>query len=218
MSDITSGYNMAKNIYLNPAFSDLCGFHEKEIKKALNVISKECGLKEKDTVEALDFMRVYYNGYKFAQDAKEFVYNPTLAIYFIEAFIGTCKYPREMLDPNLAADEAKLQYISQIPKGGQILLDLMKKDNSSVINKLATRFGIKEMLTDKSKDFVFMTSFLYYFGVLTIDEETEKGKLILRVPNMVTQSLYVERIQQMLLPEPADRDDGILAAEQLYSK
>jgi hypothetical protein len=37
MSDITSGYNIAKNIYLYPEFSDICGFTEKEIK---NVIKK----------------------------------------------------------------------------------------------------------------------------------------------------------------------------------
>ncbi len=63
-----------------------------------------------------------------------------------------------------------------------------------------------------------MSSFLYYFGVLTIDGETEVGELILRVPNLVTRGLYVERIQEMLLPDPLDRDDGVLAAEQLYAK
>ena len=218
MSDITSGYNIAENIYLNPVFNDLCGFHEKEIEKALKTISAECGLKEKDAADALDLMCVYYNGYKFAPDAKESVYNPTLAIYFIKAFLGTCKYPRKMLDSNLAADDAKLRYISQIPKGGQLLLDLMKKNHSLILSDLSDRFGIEQMLTDRSKDFVFMSSFLYYFGVLTIAGQTEEGKLILKVPNLVTQGLYVERIQQMLLPEPADRDDGVLAAEQLYTK
>ena len=218
MSDITSGYNIAKNMYLDPAFNDLCGFHENEIAKVLKTVSAECGLKEKEASDALDIMRVYYNGYKFAPNAEEPVYNPTLAIYFIEAFCKTCKYPRKMLDSNLAADEAKLQYISQIARGGQILLDLMKDDHSLIISDLSDRFGIQQMLTDKSKDFIFMTSFLYYFGVLTIDGQTEEGKLILRVPNLVTRGLYVERIQQMLLPEPADRDDGVFAAEQLYTK
>lgn len=218
MSDITSGYNIAENIYLNPAFNDLCGFHENEIEKALKTISAECGLKEKGASDALDIMRAYYNGYMFAPNVKEPVYNPTLAIYFMKAFSATCKYPRKMLDSNLAADEAKLQYISQIARGGQLLLDLMKEDHSLIISDLSDRFGIQQMLTDKSKDFIFMTSFLYYFGVLTIDGQTEEGKLILRVPNLVTRGLYVERIQQMLLPEPADRDDGVFAAEQLYTK
>ena len=221
MSDITSGYNIAENIYLNPVFNDLCGFHEAEIEKALKTIAKKCGFKEKDAAEALDIMRTYYNGYAFSVDAKELVYNvynPTLAIYFMKAFSSACKYPREMLDSNLAADEAKLQYISQIPKGSQLLLDLMKKDNHLVISRLATRFGIQQMVTDQSKDFAFISSFLYYFGILTIDGETDEGELILRVPNLTTRGLYVERIQQMLLPDPSDRDDGVFAARQLYAK
>ena len=218
MSDITSGYNIAKNIYLTPVFNDLCGFHEAEIQKALGIIAAECGLGEKEAAEALEIMRIYYNGYAFALDAKDLVYNPTLAIYFMEAFSSDCKYPREMLDSNLAADEAKLQYISQIPKGNQLLLDLIKKDNHLVISKLATRFGIGQMVTDQSKDFAFISSFLYYFGILTIDSETDEGELILRVPNLTTRGLYVERIQQMLLPDPSDRDDGVFAARQLYAK
>lgn len=218
MSDITSGYNIAENIYLDPAFNDLCGFHEAEIEKAVKTIATECNLQEKDPLDALDLMRIYYNGYAFAPDAKGLVYNPTLAIYFMKAFLRTCKYPREMLDANLAADEAKLQYISQVPRGSQLLLDLTIKDNHLVVSRMATRFGIQRMLSDKSKDFAFMSSFLYYFGVLTIDGETEVGELILRVPNLVTRGLYVERIQEMLLPDPLDRDDGVLAAEQLYAK
>ena len=179
---------------------------------------KADGRLERIPLQAGSGWTLYYNGYKFAPDAECPVYNPTLAIYFIEAFLKTCKYPRRMLDSNLAADDAKLRYISQIPKGGQILLDLMRKSHSLIISDLSDRFGIERMLTDRSKDFVFMSSFLYYFGVLTVDGQTENGELILRVPNLVTHGLYVERIQQMLLPEPVDRDDGVLAAKQLYTK
>jgi len=218
MSDITSGYNIAKNIYFDSAFNDLCGFHQSEIEKTVNDIATECGFKEKDAADALDLMRVYYNGYAFAPDEKELVYNPTLAIYFMEAFSAACKYPRKMLDSNLAADEAKLRYISQIPKGKELLLGLMKDNHQVIISDLSGRFGIEQMLSDKSKDLAFMASFLYYFGVLTIDGETEAGELILRVPNLVTRGLYVERIQEMLLPEPFDRDEGRLAAKQLYTK
>jgi hypothetical protein len=87
-----------------------------------------------------------------------------------------------------------------------------------VISKLATRFGIQQMVADQGKDFAFISSFLYYFGILTIDGETDEGKLIMRVPNLTTRGLYVERIRQMLLPDPFDRDDGVFAAEQLYAK
>jgi hypothetical protein len=38
MSDMTSGYNVAKNIYLEPEFHDLCGFTEAEIVTVLQHI------------------------------------------------------------------------------------------------------------------------------------------------------------------------------------
>ncbi|CAN2043015.1 AAA family ATPase [Candidatus Magnetomoraceae bacterium gMMP-13] len=217
MSDITSGYNIAKNIYLSKNFNDLCGFTEDEVKSTLKTIEAECGREDPEAEKALALMKIYYNGYKFAFDAEKLVYNPTLAIYFMQYFYDECQYPREMLDSNLATDEAKLRYISNIPKGGQLLLDLIRYDKV-VTSKLSDRFGIERMLTDRSKDNSFMASFLYYFGVLTMEGETEDGDLSLKVPNLVMRGLYVERIQEMLLPEPADRDDGVLAAKELYKK
>ncbi|MEA1968574.1 MAG: PD-(D/E)XK nuclease domain-containing protein, partial [Thermodesulfobacteriota bacterium] len=70
----------------------------------------------------------------------------------------------------------------------------------------------------KSRNNIFMVSFLYYFGVLTIAGDTENLKIILKVPNLVMKSLYVERIQKMLLPDPYDRDDGRDAGELVYQK
>ena len=218
MSDITSGYNIAKDIHLDAEFNDLCGFTHAEVKKAVADTADECGLKQEGASEALDMMRTYYNGYKFAPDAEDLLYNPTLVVYFLDAFSARCKYPREMLDTNLSMDSAKLEYISQIPKGGQLLLNLVKKDRRVAIAKPSDRFGVRQMLTDESKDHTFMVSFLYYFGVLTIKDLTDNGEIALKVPNLVMRKLYVERLQTMLLPAPSERDDGILAAKQLYQK
>ena len=218
MSDITSGYNIAENIYLNPDFNDLCGFTHAEIETAVGDAVADCRLKEENISEALDMMRTYYNGYKFAPDADDVVYNPTLAVYFLKAFCETCKYPRKMLDTNLAMDAGKLEYISQIPEGGQVILNLMRESHRTMTAELADRFGIREMLTDESKDHTFMVSFLYYFGVLTMEGDTPLGKIALKVPNLVVRRLYAEKVRRMLLPSPAERDDGILAAEQLYQK
>ncbi|MCP4694059.1 MAG: AAA family ATPase [Desulfobacterales bacterium] len=215
MSDITSGYNIAENIYTLPYFNDLCGFTKEEVNNCLELVEAECGRSTNN--EAFALMRTYYNGYTFTQDSEEQVFNPTLAIYFMKMFLNTRKYPRKMLDANLSADDAKLRYIAKIPGGSQLLLDLLDGDRQVVVSDLADRFGIREMLADQSKDRAFLASFLYYFGVLTIAGETPKGKLRLRVPNLVMNGLYVERIQQMLLPDPMERDDGKRAAEALYA-
>jgi hypothetical protein len=74
------------------------------------------------------------------------------------------------------------------------------------------------MLSDDSKDRTFIISFLYYFGVLTLAGKTDTLQLVLKVPNQVMQSLYVERVQRMMLPDPVIRDRGKLAAEQVYQK
>jgi hypothetical protein len=222
MSDITSGYNIAENIYFEPEFNDLCGFTEKEIKDVLTKIEEKCGFKkgkaEAAPEAALDMMREYYNGYSFDYEAHTKIYNPTLALYFLKRFYRRCKYPEEMLDSNLAVDEAKLEYISRIPGGNHLLLDLLKNDNQIFIDRLENRFGIKRMLEARTKDCTFMASFLYYFGVLTMAGRSSTGKRRLRVPNMLTQGLYVNRIREMLLPEPEHRDRGVLAAEKLFEQ
>ena len=216
MSDITSGYNIAKNIYHRPMFNDLCGFNEWEIKEVLDEIADECGMEPQDAENALFMMRQYYNGWLFARYAETPVYNPTLAIYFLEAFEEDCRFPHEMLDSNLSTDEAKLRYVAQLPQGGNLLLDMVKDQHEIIITRLENRFGIQAMLTDQSKDKKFMASFLYYFGVLTNAGETETGEMILKVPNLVMYGLYVERIIRMLMPEPEDRDTGRSAAAKLY--
>jgi len=218
MSDITSGYNIAENIYLEPKFNDLCGFSEKEIEKTIYKIENKCGIEQKKESAALNIMRSYYNGYSFSYEAKEYIYNPTLALFFFKKFYEYCKYPRDMFDENLAADEAKLQYISGINKGKKALWDITEDNNGIKISQLAKRFGINQMLTDTSKDFKFMASFLYYFGVVTMAGETEDGEIILKTPNLVTRNLYVTRIREMLLPDPAKRDEGVFAAKKLYQK
>ena len=229
MSDLTSGYNIGESIYFEPDLNDLCGFNEQEIKIIINKITEECSLNIQDADHAIELMRTYYDGYLFSLDADTPVYNPTMALYFLKAFQRHCKYPRKMLDANLATDEAKLRYISQIPGGSEMLLKLVKAteqidqtlDHENYIVTVADiedSFGIQKMISDHSQDNKFMTSFLYYFGILTIEGLTSKGKVQLRVPNLVMVELYIKRIREILLPVPIDRDNGIAAAEQLYEK
>jgi len=102
MSDITSGYNIAENIYFEPEFNDLCGFRQEEIEAVLKEIVDQCEFEKKKIQEAVHLMTVYYNGYNFSHAIDEYVYNPTLCLYFLKQFEKNCTYPRKMLDSNLA--------------------------------------------------------------------------------------------------------------------
>jgi len=77
MSDLTSGYNVAENIYLLPQFNDLCGFREDEIAAATTQIARECDWPQSQADEAVEMMRTFYNGYRFSRRAEAQVYNIT---------------------------------------------------------------------------------------------------------------------------------------------
>ena len=218
LSDITSGYNIAEDIFFEPEFGDLCGFREEEVAKTLGDIAVGCGFGEGKASEALEMMRTCYNGYNFIPRGRRVVYNPTLCLYFFKQFQKRCAYPSKMLDANLAVDDSKLEYVARIPGGRELILSLMQKWREVTVLDIKDRFGLSEMLSDHSRDKTFIASFLYYFGVLTLAGETDKLQLILKVPNLVMHSLYVERVQRMMLPDPVVRDCGRLAAEKVYQE
>jgi len=204
LSDITSGYNIAKNISLKPHFNDLCGFHESEIRDVLCRTASECGLSGQQADETLCMMRTFYNGYCFGFDRLPQVYNPTLSLWFLEHFQETCRKPRQMLDSNLAMDRGKIRYISGLPGGEQIVISALNREPALSVGNLADRFGVEDMLT-ALKDETFMISLLYWFGVLTFSgEKTEFGDSVLKIPNLVIRKLYAERIREMFLPESGD--------------
>ena len=97
-----------------------------------------------------------------------------------------------------------------------MVFTLAEREASIAVLRVSSRFGLNEMLSDHSKDKTFIASFLYYFGVLTLVRETNKGELVLKVPNLVMQGLYVERVQRMMLPDPVTRDRGLDAAKRVY--
>ena len=215
MSDISSGFNIAENIYLTSKFNDLCGFWETEILAALQQIATECEFEEQQVHDALAMMRTFYDGYCFFYTQKSKLYNPTLALYFLKHLQDTCQYPRQILDDNLAMDRGKIIYISQLPHGEIVIAEALNSEKPLAIAQLASRFGVNDMLT-ATKDTPFMASLLYYFGVLTFGGDTPSGELILRIPNLVMRKLYVEQLQDLFLPDWTAKENARRITQQFY--
>jgi len=217
MSDLTSAYNVAGNIYLLPQFNTLCGFREAEIDAVLSRITEECNFPQSDANEALAMMRTFYNGYRFSRNTEEQVYNPTLALYFLKVFQRDCRYPDRILDSNLAMDRGKMHYISRLPEGRKLIFNALAETESVTIFDLADRFGVEDIL-HAPKDTGFVASPLYYFGILTLGGVTPFGELVLTIPNLVIRKLYAESIKELLLPEGKALDLARRAAEALYQR
>lgn len=215
LSDATSGYNVAESIYLKPQFNDLCGFTEAEVAVTVRQLAAACHLRDGQAEEMLGVLRDFYNGYTFTVEQGESLYNPTLVLYFMKEFQERCEYPDEMLDNNLAMDQVRLGYIAQLPQGEQFILDTVSEQQPLTIPTLAQRFGLTQMLLGQ-KDVTFMASLLYYLGVLTLAGKTSFREIVLRIPNAVVRRLYVERLQELLLPDLNDQDEGRQAAKSLF--
>ena len=217
LSDITSGFNVAKNISLWPQFNDLCGFWENEVADALAHVGEQCRLPPEKVREALTIMCTFYDGYSFYYEAEPNLYNPTLALYFLDYLVQNCRYPRQILDSNMKMDSNKIAYIAQLPQGEQVISQVLNDANPLTIVELEDQFGLKEML-EQQHDRTFMMSLLYYFGVVTLDNRELSHYLILRIPNLVIRKLYVERLHKIFLPLAKDMNEAERMTRLVYQK
>ena len=218
MSDITSGFNIASDIYLEPEFNDLCGFHDKEVSETMRRVAEICRFSDGQAEEALMMMRTFYDGYSFSYDSEDRMYNPTLVLYFLKHLQRHCATPRKLLDSNLVQDRNKIAYVSGLPYGSRVVANALDDEQVLCVEELADRFGLEEML-HLAKDTKFMISLLYYFGVLTLsNERTEYEERIFRIPNLAIRKLYLERLKEMMLPTGPEIDDARIAAKRLYQR
>src|SRR6185369_11385850 len=61
-----------------------------------------------------DLLEEYYNGYRFAEDAEERVFNADMVLYFLRDLGGRGRYPRNMLDRNVRTEYAHLLRIGTL--------------------------------------------------------------------------------------------------------
>ncbi len=205
MSDVTSGLNVVRSVSLDPRLCDLCGFSDSEINDLLARVLTDRGESSVSFAQAKAMMREWYNGYRFAPEAKERIYNPTLTLYFLQHLQDFGRYPRQMLDSNLAADEGKLSGLSKAAAGQEAVLRLIRTGKPLEIGRIEDSFTLRAMLEGSAQDASFLGSFLFYFGVLTIAGETDVRTLLLSPPNEVIRKLYVDCIRRLLMPLGAAR-------------
>jgi hypothetical protein len=196
MSDMSSGYNVATNIYLDDDFNGLCGISNNELMTLVTNLTIECHQSDNDKLTILETMRQFYNGYRFCTSEKQLrIYNPTLCFYFLRHFQKACEAPTKILDGNLAMDANKIRYIANLPNGENIIHQLLDEQSPMLLDELEDRFGV-EALRELQSGEKFMISLLYYFGVLTIVGRGELGELVFGIPNLVIRALYVEELRK----------------------
>ena len=225
LDDVTSGFNIGKNISLLPEFNTLLGCTETEVRGLLETY---CGALEMDVEKTLDVMREWYDGYRFAKNATETVYNTDMVLYFLDAALATQSLPDNLIDDNVRIDYGKLRHLLTVSRTmdasrPQAKGDAVGAEEAASEIRLNGNFDLLRQIVGEGQAFAdIQTSFplerlaqrdnflslLHYFGLLSM-RETNAGRTRLAIPNETVRRLLYGHLRD------AYDDVGVLSVDLL---
>ena len=188
LDDVTSGFNIADNISLEPRFNELLGFTEPEVRGLLEQY-RDLGVFDQDVDTALDTMRAWYDGYRFSRRATTSVYNTDMVLYYLMRSIPNEPMPDDLIDDNVRIDYGKLRHLMVASEQGAARLN----GNFDLLRHLLGE-GQAEANIHKSFPLEHLAepdhflSLLHYFGLLSIRDSSPFGAR-LAIPNQTVRSL-----------------------------
>ncbi|MDR2621935.1 MAG: ATP-binding protein [Dysgonamonadaceae bacterium] len=183
LDDLTSGYNIANILTLEPQYNEMMGFTQEEVEWLM----RETGVDE--SCINVD-IQTYYNGYLFHKNGLHRVYNPAMMLYFFEQILRHRKPPEDIIDLNLKTDYGRLRRLVQNDNNRETLIQIMKENG--IVAEILRKFSI-DVLNDDD----YFVSLLFYMGLLTI-KEPYLNQLKLTIPNYSIKTLYWEYIMKMI--------------------
>ena len=228
LDDVTSGFNIGKNISLLPEFNAALGFTEAEVRGLLQTY-REAGALALDEETALNVMREWYDGYRFAEDAKETVYNTDMVLYFLDAAMPNKPMPNKLIDVNVRIDYGKLRHLLTVSRG-QAQAGGAARTGASDAGDARERASdvrlngnfdlLRQIVGEGQADADIQASFplerlaqsdnflslLYYFGLLSIRETTGR-RTRLHIPNQTVRHLLYGHLRD------AYNDVGVLSVD-----
>src|SRR5262249_10810991 len=114
----------------------------------------------------LRVLEEHYNGYRFAEDAEERVFNSDMVLYFLRELDDRGRAPSNMLDRNVRTEYGHLQRIgtlsgTAVSERRALLQDILSEGH--VRSELVEQFGIKSLASHET-----FLSLLYFLGMLTL--------------------------------------------------
>ncbi|MBW1745165.1 MAG: AAA family ATPase [Deltaproteobacteria bacterium] len=184
MDDVTSGFNIGRNISLEPKFDEMLGFTILETRRLISWY-KDHGNFPLDTDEAFGIMQLWYNNYCFSHKSQQSVFNPDMVFYFMHSCIDSGDMPDDLIDQNVRIDYGKLRHLILVDKrfNGNFsrLKEIMEKGR--IISSVTRSFPLEAII--QPENFI---SLLLYFGLLSF-APASGTRTVLQIPNLTVQKL-----------------------------
>ncbi len=181
IADMNSGFNIATWLTFEDRFANMLGFTEQEIKNLIDEIYNDYNLTP-DKTETYNILKQYYDGYKFISGSDDYLFNPTMTLYFLNSLINNNRYPDLMTDTNTRIDYNQISYIFGNNKKMRDYTINKITENKSL--KYSSRLNINfDMIDYKNGNYI--PEGLFYSGILTQGEYSNE----LRIPNIITYEM-----------------------------
>ena len=204
LEDAVSGFNIATHISSAPEFNALLGFTEAEVRDLVQAY-RRAGALSLDEDVALDAMREWYGGYRFAARAEEAVYNTHMVLHFLNAAMPNKPMPDNPIDEDVRMGYCQLRHLLMQrgspnppedagagwrPRGN---FDLLRRvvDEGQVEAEIQANFTLEHL--ERGENFL---SLLYYFGLLSIREDgVERTRL--HIPNLTAYRQFYDLLRDI---------------------
>jgi hypothetical protein len=186
LDDLTSGFNISKNLSLQKKYNEILGFTKDEVE----LIIEKCGI-DKSLIN--NDIEKLYNGYLFNEEATNKLYNSTMIFNYFNEVKDTNGNVKNLIDDNLKTDYGRIKNLINKHDNKQKLRELI--ENKSITASIINQFSIEYIHEEKN-----FFSLLYYMGLVTIDNSNPL-KVALKIPNYSIKTIYWEFIERMLTEE-----------------
>ena len=191
MDDLTSGYNIAEILTLDPEFTEMLGFNHDEAAEYLRYVIHKYGGNKGSFEELWHLILNNYDGYRFLPNARP-LFNSTILTYFFKKFAtSNGEIPDEMVDENLRTDIGWIRRLTITQENAKEMLDALVIDDELIYSlpDLRSKFN-KQKFFEKQ----FYPISLYYLGMTTL-----KNAFKMRLTNLTMRSVYMNYYNEMNL-------------------
>ncbi len=190
IDDLTSAFNIATFLTLDPEFECMLGFTQAEVDRLLDEIYQDYEMEPSTRQEVDTVIKSHYNGYHFVNPDGEALYNSTILMFFLRDFCRYKQIPEFLTDMNLRTDLAWVRRItgSNPTNTAEFVAQLTTQNNIAYNrNFLTTKFNMSQFF-EKS----FYPISFFYLGMLT-----RQDRFSLKLPNLNMRQIFVEYFNEL---------------------
>jgi hypothetical protein len=155
------------------------------VEQYVDTVFAEYGFDQLLKPQVFTALREFYNGYAFAIDAEERLYNSTIITYFLKSFVlSKGKLPNDFIDDNLRTDVNWIKRLASGEQSARTMLERILLENSLPYDEkmLRSKFNMEQFF---ERDFYPIS--LFYLGMLTI-----KDRFHMTLPNQTMREIFTE--------------------------